>query len=100
MDPASTAPGHEAPKKRNTLYLQVLVAIVVGVAVGYVKPGWGVALQPLGDGFIKLIKMLITPIIFTTVVLGIAGMGDLKRIGRVGFRALVYFELVTTIALL
>jgi aerobic C4-dicarboxylate transport protein len=86
-------------RKRDTLYLQVLAAIVIGGAIGYVRPAWGIALQPLGDGFIKLIKMLIAPIIFVTVVVGIAGMGDLKRIGRVGLRALIYFEAVTTAAL-
>ena len=88
-----------APKKRDTLYLQVLVAIAAGIALGHFKPDWGVAVQPLGDGFIKFIKMLIAPIIFTTVVAGIAGMGDLKRIGRVGVKALLYFEIVTTLAL-
>ncbi|HWA08951.1 MAG TPA: dicarboxylate/amino acid:cation symporter [Opitutaceae bacterium] len=94
-DPAAAA----APKKRDTLYLQVLAAIVLGAVIGYVKPPWGVALQPLGDGYIKLIKMLIAPIIFTTVVAGIAGMGDLKRMGRVGGKALIYFEIVSTLAL-
>jgi aerobic C4-dicarboxylate transport protein len=88
-----------APKRRDTLYVQVLVAIVLGALVGWLKPSWGVAVQPLGDGFIKLIKMLIAPIIFTTVVAGIAGMGNLKQLGRVGVKALVYFEIVTTIAL-
>ncbi len=81
------------------LYVQVLLAIVAGVLIGWLNPALGVQLKPLGDGFIKLIKMLIAPIIFTTVVGGIAGMGDLKRIGRVGFKALVYFEVVTTLAL-
>jgi aerobic C4-dicarboxylate transport protein len=88
------------PRKRDTLYLQVLAAVLLGALLGYVKPAWGVAVQPLGDGFIKLIKMLIAPIIFTTVVAGIAGMGDLKRMGRVGAKALIYFEIVTTVALL
>lgn len=95
----SEAQANGGRRKRDTLYLQVLVAIVLGAIVGYVKPAWGVAVQPLGDGFIKLIKMLIAPLIFATVVAGIAGMGDLKRIGRVGIKALVYFEVVTTIAL-
>ena len=89
-----------APKKRDYLYLQVLVGIILGGLLGWLKPDWGVAVQPLGDGFIKLIKMLIAPIIFTTVVAGIAGMGDLKRMGRVGLKALIYFEIVTTVALL
>src|ERR1035437_2285984 len=89
-----------APKKRDTLYIQVLTGIFLGGLIGWLKPEWGVAVQPLGDGFIKLIKMLIAPIIFTTVVAGIAGMGDLKRMGRVGFKALVYFEIVSTFALI
>jgi aerobic C4-dicarboxylate transport protein len=94
------APDPGARRKRDTLYIQVLVAIVLGALVGYVRPDWGVALQPAGEGFIKLIKMLIAPLIFSTVVAGIAGMGDLKRIGRVGVKALIYFELVTTSALI
>lgn len=81
------------------LYFQVLVAVVAGVLVGYLDPELAVKLKPLGDGFIKLIKMLIAPIIFFTVVGGIAGMGDLKKIGRIGLKALLYFEAVTTIAL-
>ena len=89
----------EAPAKRNTLYLQVLAAIVVGATVGYVWPEFGASLKPLGDGFIKLVKMLIAPIIFTTVVVGLAGMGDLKKAGRVGAKALLYFEVVSTLAL-
>jgi aerobic C4-dicarboxylate transport protein len=82
------------------LYVQVLVAIVLGVILGYTEPAWGAAMKPLGDAFIKLIKMLIAPIIFTTVVTGIAGMGDLKKIGRVGLKALLYFEVVSTLALI
>jgi aerobic C4-dicarboxylate transport protein len=83
----------------SRLYLQVLIAIVLGVAVGHFHPGFGESLKPLGDAFIKLIKMLIGPIIFTTVVSGIGGMGDLKAVGRVGLKALIYFEGVTTLAL-
>ena len=86
--------------KRNTLYLQVLAAIVVGVMVGYLWPDFGASLKPLGDGFIKLVKMLIAPIIFATVVVGLAGMGDLKKVGRVGGKALLYFEIVSTLALI
>ncbi len=86
--------------KRNTLYLQVLAAIVVGVLVGYLWPDFGASLKPLGDGFIKLVKMLIAPIIFATVVVGLAGMGDLKKVGRVGGKALLYFEIVSTLALI
>jgi aerobic C4-dicarboxylate transport protein len=82
------------------LYLQVLLGIAIGVIVGYVKPDIGVALGPLGEGFIKLIRMIIAPIIFCTVVVGIAQMGALKELGRIGLRALLYFEGVSTLALL
>ena len=82
------------------LYVQVLAAIVLGVLLGYFDPALGAKMKPAGDAFIKLIKMLIAPIIFTTVVTGIAGMGDLKKIGRVGGKALVYFEVVSTLALI
>jgi aerobic C4-dicarboxylate transport protein len=81
------------------LYFWVLLAIVAGGTIGYVSPATGVALKPLGDGFIALIKMLIAPIIFCTVVLGIAGAGNMKKVGRVGGKALLYFEVVSTIAL-
>ncbi|MFN8061285.1 MAG: dicarboxylate/amino acid:cation symporter [Vicinamibacterales bacterium] len=82
------------------LYFWVLLAILAGGTVGYVKPEFGVALKPLGDGFIALVKMLISPIIFCTVVLGIAGAGDMKKVGRVGGKALLYFEVVSTFALI
>ncbi|MGZ8408057.1 MAG: cation:dicarboxylate symporter family transporter, partial [Caulobacteraceae bacterium] len=82
------------------LYVQVLIAIALGVAVGVIWPEVGVALKPLGDGFIKLIKMLIAPVIFCTVAAGIAKMSDLKAFGRVGAKALIYFEVVSTLALL
>lgn len=82
------------------LYVQVLFAITVGVLLGHFYPAAGASMKPLGDGFIKLIKMIIAPIIFCTVVLGIAGMGDMKKVGRVGGKALLYFEIVSTIALL
>ncbi|NVZ64378.1 dicarboxylate/amino acid:cation symporter [Pseudomonas gingeri] len=81
------------------LYVQVLVAIALGIVLGHYSPGLGEQMKPLGDTFIKLIKMLIAPIIFCTVVSGIASMRDLKRIGRIGFKSLVYFEVLTTIAL-
>ncbi len=81
------------------LYFWVLLAILIGGTIGYVSPETGVALKPLGDGFIALIKMLIAPIIFCTVVLGIAGAGNMKKVGRVGGKALLYFEVVSTIAL-
>ena len=101
MHPAPSPTTANDPRpKRNTLYLQVLVGIVLGGLLGYFVPGWGVKLKPLGDAFVSLVKMLITPIIFTTVVAGLAGMGDLKKIGRVGAKALIYFEIVTTLALI
>jgi aerobic C4-dicarboxylate transport protein len=81
------------------LYAQVLIGIVAGVLVGWIWPETGAALKPLGDAFIKLVKMLIGPIIFTTVVLGIAKVGDLGAVGRVGLKALLYFEVVTTLAM-
>ena len=83
----------------RSLYVQVLVAVVAGALIGYLWPETGVVLKPLGDGFIRLIKMLIGPIVFCTVVLGISGMEDLKKVGRTGGLALVYFEVVSTIAL-
>jgi len=83
----------------RSLYVQVLIAIVLGVLLGVVNPELGAQMKPLGDAFIRLIKMLIAPIIFLTVVSGIAGMGDMKRIGRVGAKALFYFEVVSTLAL-
>lgn len=86
-------------KFSKSLYVQVLVAIVIGVAVGYFDPQFGASLKPLGDAFIKVIKMLIAPIIFTTVVTGIAGMGNVEKVGRVGWKAILYFEIVTTLAL-
>ncbi len=84
----------------KVLYLQVITAIVLGVLVGFFFPHFGENLKPLGDAFIKLIKMVIAPIIFLTVVSGIGGIGDLKKFGRVGLKALLYFEVVTTFALI
>lgn len=83
----------------KSLFGQVLLALVAGVVIGLAWPDTGIALKPLGDGFIKLIKMLIPLIVFCVVVHGIAGTGDLKRVGRVGVKSLIYFEVVTTIAL-
>ena len=81
------------------LYFQVLTGIAIGVLLGFFWPGTGAAMRPLGDGFIRLIRMIIAPIIFGTVVVGIAKMGDMRNVGRIGLRALVYFEIVSTIAL-
>src|SRR3977135_1633403 len=83
----------------TVLYIQVLIAIALGVAIGHFYPGLGKELKPLGDGFISLIKMMIAPVIFCTVVHGIASMGDMKKIGRVGVKTLFYFEVVSTLAL-
>jgi aerobic C4-dicarboxylate transport protein len=83
----------------SLLYVQVLIAIVLGVTVGAAWPETGAALKPLGDGFIKLIKMVIAPVVFCTVVHGISSVQDAKRVGRVGVKALVYFEVVSTFAL-
>ena len=81
------------------LYVQVLVGIVIGALIGHFLPDIGVTLQPIADGFIKLIKMLLAPIIFGTVVVGIAKMGNIKEVGRIGVKSLIYFEIVSTIAL-
>ena len=91
-----------APRKPwyRILYVQVLIAVVVGILIGYFFPDTGKSLKPLGDGFIKLIKMLIAPIIFCTVVHGIASMSDLKKLGRIGGKTILYFEIVSTLALL
>jgi aerobic C4-dicarboxylate transport protein len=83
----------------KNLTFQVLTAIVIGATIASIKPEWGIALKPLGDGFIRLVKMVVTPIIFLTVVVGIASIGNLRKAGRVGLKAIVYFELVTTLAL-
>ena len=83
----------------RNLTFQVLVAVSLGVLVGVVAPEVGKALKPLGDTFINLVKMVITPIIFLTIVHGIASMADLRRLGRVGGKALLYFEIVSTFAL-
>src|SRR5258705_10220186 len=101
MDAAS---GALAPAKPHrpwyaVLYIQVLIAIAVGILIGHYFPKTGTALKPLGDGFISLIKMMIAPVIFCTVVHGIGSMRDLKKVGRVGIKTLFYFEAVSTPAL-
>lgn len=84
----------------SVLYIQVLIAIAIGVFIGHYFPKTGVAMKPLGDGFIALIRMMIAPVIFCTVVHGIASIGDLRKIGRIGVKTLFYFEAVSTVALL
>jgi aerobic C4-dicarboxylate transport protein len=83
----------------SILYIQVLIAIALGIALGYFNPDLGKEMKPLGDGFISLIKMMIAPVIFCTVVHGISSMGDLRKVGRVGVKTLLYFEVVSTFAL-
>ena len=98
FSPAAAVP---VKKKRlyQHLYFQVLCAIVIGVLLGHFYPSLGESMKPLGDGFIKLVRMLIAPIIFCTVVHGIASAGDMKKVGRIGLKALIYFEVMTTVAL-
>ncbi|MBS0428871.1 MAG: dicarboxylate/amino acid:cation symporter [Proteobacteria bacterium] len=84
----------------RSLYVQVICAVIIGVLLGYFYPALGEKMKPLGDGFIKLIKMMIAPIIFCTVVVGIAGMEDMKKVGKTGGLALLYFEVVSSIALI
>lgn len=91
------------PKKKplySYIYFQVLTAIFIGVLLGYFKPTLGAEMKPLGDLFIKMIKMVIAPIIFCTVVVGIASIGDMKKVGKVGIKAIIYFEIVTTLSLI
>jgi len=95
MDPVA-----KAKPFYHSLYVQVITAIVIGVLLGHFQPHIGEAMKPLGDGFIKLIKMIIAPIIFCTVVVGIAGMEDMKKVGKTGGLALLYFEIVSTLALI
>src|SRR4051794_1623608 len=94
------APAAHRHKWYQHLYVQVLCAIVIGVLLGHFYPETGAQMKPLGDLFIKLIKMLIAPIIFCTVVHGIASMEDMKKVGRVGMKAIIYFEVMTTLALI
>ena len=90
-----------SPRKSwyRILYIQVLIAVFIGILIGWFFPDTGKALKPLGDGFVKLVKMIIAPIIFCTVAHGIASMSDMKRLGRIGLKALFYFEIVSTLAL-
>src|SRR6478735_5054676 len=87
-------------KYLKILYVQVLIAIAIGILLGCFYPDFAVQLKPLGDGFIKLIKMMIAPIIFCTIVSGISGMQNTKKVGRVGLKAILYFEVATTLALI
>ena len=97
-DPSATR--HRKPPFYAALWFQVVVAMVVAAVLGYFSPAKAVAMKPLGDAFIRLIAMIITLVIFCTVVTGIAGMQDMRRVGRVGSKAIIYFEIVSTLALL
>ncbi|KTD31419.1 dicarboxylate/amino acid:cation symporter [Legionella maceachernii] len=88
------------PKFYKQLYFQVVISILMGILLGHFHPEFAIKMKPLGDGFIKLIRMMIAPIIFTTVVTGIASMKDIKEVGRIGIKALIYFEVMTTFALI
>src|SRR3954453_13555489 len=83
----------------QVIYIQVLLAVGLGIVIGYFYPDFGKSLKPLGDGFVKLVKMVIAPIIFCTVVHGVASVQSLKKLGRVGLKTLFYFETVSTLAL-
>ena len=100
--PLVTTTSATTPHKRwySILYVQVLVAILIGILIGHFSPQTGLALKPLGDAFVALIRMMIAPVIFCVVVQGIASMTDLKKVGRVGIKALLYFEVVSTLALI
>jgi aerobic C4-dicarboxylate transport protein len=97
---SATSPAQNKKPFYTSMSLQVLVTIGLAIVLGYGNPPLAVAMKPLGDAFIRLISMIITLIVFCTVVMGIAGMEDMKKVGRVGGKALLYFELVSTLALL
>src|SRR5271168_3894781 len=94
----ATAPAARKPLY-SSLFVQVLVALLLGIVLGMATPEFAVSLKILSDAFLKLITMIVAPVVFCVVVHGIAGAGDLKKVGRVGLKALVYFEGMTTIAL-
>src|ERR1700722_5134298 len=86
-------------KSAKGLYIQVLVGVIAGAALGHFWPAIAVQMQPFGDAFIKLVRMIIAPIVFVTVVVGIAKLSDAKAVGRIGVKAIIYFEVMTTIAM-
>src|SRR5665647_738593 len=90
VSPGSRLPG---------LTTQIFIGLILGIIVGYVWPAFGVAIKPVADAFLRMIKMIIAPLLFSTLVVGIAGTGDLKSMGRISLKAIIYFEVVTTIAL-
>ena len=100
IDTTAVAAGHAKQPFYKHLYFQVLVAIIAGIALGHFYPAFGEQLKPLGDGFIRLVKMIIAPVIFLTVATGIAGMNDMKKVGRVAGKAMIYFLVFSTLALI
>ena len=84
----------------QSLTTQILLGLVLGILLGWLRPDWGVAVKPVADIFLRMIKMIIAPLIFSTLVIGIAGAGDFRKVGRIGLKAIIYFEIATTIALL
>src|SRR5580658_3826416 len=100
ITPTATAPARSGPASIfKSLFVQVLIALLLGIVLGVLVPDFAVSLKILSDAFLKLISMIVAPIVFCVVVHGIAGAGDLKKVGRVGVKALVYFEVMTTVAL-
>jgi proton glutamate symport protein len=102
VKPASPAATPAAPARRSRVpgvTTQIFIGLFIGIAVGYFWPGVGVSIKPLADAFLRMIKMIIAPLLFSTLVVGIAGTGDLKAMGRIGLKAIIYFEVATTIAL-
>src|ERR1700710_298490 len=97
---AAPAPTEARKPLYTSLFVQVLVALVLGIVLGMATPGFAIGLKVFSDAFLKLISMIVAPIVFCVVVHGIAGAGDLKKVGRVGGKALLYFECMTTIALI
>src|SRR5512136_2774544 len=94
------APAPAAKRSRfPSITTQIFIGLLVGIAVGYLWPSFGVSIKPLADTFLRMIKMIIAPLLFATLVVGIAGTGDLKAMGRIGLKAIIYFEIATTIAL-
>ncbi|HEX3702916.1 MAG TPA: cation:dicarboxylase symporter family transporter, partial [Vicinamibacterales bacterium] len=91
--------GTARPSRMPGLTTQIFLGLLLGIVVGYLWPAFGVAVKPLADAFLRMIKMIIAPLIFATLVVGIAGTGDLKTMGRIGLKAIVYFEVATTVAL-
>src|SRR5512142_1050351 len=82
-----------------SLTTKIFIGLILGIALGWLKPDWGIAVRPLSLLFLNLIKSIIAPLIFSTLVIGIAGTGDIRQVGRIGVKALIYFEIVTTFAL-